>query len=81
MDSPALVASVRHVGIAKSQSRRGGVEIYITSIGIDLAKNAFSVHWVGRGKEMLERSVGRADLSAKSSVEKSYNSIRRALLQ
>jgi len=35
----------------------------VTTVGIDLAKNVFSVHGVGRdGKVLLRRSVGRADL-------------------
>ncbi|SIR53664.1 transposase [Aromatoleum tolulyticum] len=35
----------------------------VTTVGIDLAKNVFSVHGVGRdGKALLRRSVGRADL-------------------
>lgn len=35
----------------------------ITTVGIDLAKNVFSVHGVGKdGKVMIRRSVGRADL-------------------
>jgi len=35
----------------------------VTTVGIDLAKNVFSVHGVGKeGKVLLKRSVGRADL-------------------
>ena len=35
----------------------------ISTVGIDLAKNVFSVHGVGKdGKVVLRRTVGRADL-------------------
>ncbi|MBR0566894.1 IS110 family transposase [Azoarcus sp. L1K30] len=35
----------------------------VTTVGIDLAKNVFSVHGVGKdGKVLLNRSVGRGDL-------------------
>jgi transposase len=37
----------------------------VTTVGVDLAKNVFSVHGVGRdGKVVLRRCVGRADLLA-----------------
>ena len=37
----------------------------VTTVGIDLAKNVFSVHGVGRdGKVLLRRSVGRVDVLA-----------------
>lgn len=50
----------------------------VTTAGIDLAKNLFSAHGVGRdGKVLLRRSVERADLLPMFAQMPSYPETQR----